>query len=129
VDTNWYTISAFRQLGINCAASIDKGDRVLVTGRLRIREWENDEHTGTTIDIEADAIGHDLSWGTSTFSRTISTSRANATNPAPTGDGEAPTESWSSSGAVDHDASDPEELAVAAMPLDSQFTESASVPF
>ena len=71
-ETNWYTISAFRQLAINAAASIQKGDRVLVTGRLRIREWENGERAGTTIEIEADAAGHDLTWGTAAFSRTIS---------------------------------------------------------
>ena len=74
VDTNWYTITTFRQLGVNCAGSISKGDRVLVTGRLKIREWTNGERSGTTIDIEAEAIGHDLSWGTSVFSRTISSS-------------------------------------------------------
>jgi single-strand DNA-binding protein len=94
VDTNWYTITAFRQLGDNCAASINKGERVIVTGRLRIREWENGERTGTTIEIEADAIGHDLAWGTSSFSRTISTGRSNPANPTPTSDGQAATETW-----------------------------------
>lgn len=76
-DTNWYTITAFRQLAIN-SASLGKGDRVVLTGRLRIREWESGERTGTNIDVEADAIGHDLSWGTSVFSRTISSSAAAA---------------------------------------------------
>jgi single-strand DNA-binding protein len=71
-ETNWYTISTFRQLATNAAGSISKGERVIATGRLRIREWENGEKSGTTIEIEADAIGHDLSWGTATFSRSIS---------------------------------------------------------
>lgn len=75
-ETNWYTITAFRQLGINSAGSVGKGDRILVNGRLRIREWENGERTGTNIDVEADSIGHDLSWGTSVFTRNISTSAA-----------------------------------------------------
>jgi single-strand DNA-binding protein len=73
-DTNWYTITAFRQLAINSAGSIGKGDRVVVTGRLRIREWENGERAGTNVDVEADSIGHDLTWGTSVYTRTISTS-------------------------------------------------------
>jgi single-strand DNA-binding protein len=77
-DTNWYTVTAFRQLAINSAGSIGKGDRIVVTGRLRIREWENGERTGTNIDVEADSIGHDLSWGTSVFSRSISSSAAAA---------------------------------------------------
>ena len=70
-ETNWYTITSFRQLALNCASSIVKGQRVLITGKLRIREWDNGERVGTTIDIEAEAVGHDLAWGTATFSRSI----------------------------------------------------------
>ena len=72
-ETNWYTITSFRQLALNSNASLDKGQRVLVTGRLKIRDWENGERTGTTIEIEADSIGHDLSWGTAAFTRSVST--------------------------------------------------------
>jgi len=78
-DTNWYTITAFRNLAAHVSASVHKGERVLVTGRLRIREWQTDERAGTTVDIEADAIGHDLAWGTSSYSRAVS---ALATSPA-----------------------------------------------
>lgn len=70
-ETNWYTITCFRQLAINTAASIGKGDRIVLTGDLRIREWENGERGGTNIDIEASAIGHDLSWGASVFTRSV----------------------------------------------------------
>lgn len=75
-ETNWYTITSFRQLAIHAAGSVEKGDRVLVTGRLRLREWDNGERKGLNIDVEADAIGHDLMWGTSKFSRSISASAA-----------------------------------------------------
>jgi len=68
-ETNWYTITSFRQLATNSAVSVKKGERILVTGRLRIREWEKSGKSGTNIDIEADAIGHELSWGTAAFSR------------------------------------------------------------
>jgi single-strand DNA-binding protein len=68
-ETNWYTITSFRQLATNSAVSVKKGERILVTGRLRIREWENSSKSGTNIEIEADAMGHDLSWGTAAFSR------------------------------------------------------------
>ena len=73
-ETNWYTITAFRQLAIHAAGSIEKGQRVVLSGRLRIRDWENGERTGTTIDIEAESLGHDLAWGTSVFTRSITTS-------------------------------------------------------
>ena len=72
-ETNWYTVTAFRQLALNSNASLDKGQRVIVTGRLKIREWENGEKSGTTIEIEAESIGHDLSWGTANFTRSVST--------------------------------------------------------
>lgn len=75
-DTNWYTITTFRQLAINASASISKGDRIIVTGRLRIREWKNGEKTGTNVDVEADGIGHDQAWGTTVFTRTIVTTPA-----------------------------------------------------
>jgi single-strand DNA-binding protein len=68
-ETNWYTITSFRQLATNSAVSVKKGERILVTGRLRIRDWENSGKSGTNIEIEADALGHDLSWGTAAFSR------------------------------------------------------------
>lgn len=67
--TNWYTITAFRTLAANAIGSILKGQRVLVTGRLRIRDWESGEKAGTTIEVDADAIGHDLTFGTSSFTR------------------------------------------------------------
>lgn len=69
--TNWYTVSAYRQLATNVAGSVQKGDRVIVTGKLRIRDWESGERKGTNIDLDADTLGHDLFWGTSVFTRVI----------------------------------------------------------
>jgi len=71
-ETNWYTITAFRQLAVNAASSLAKGERVVVSGRLKIRDWESGERSGTTVEVEADALGHDLSWGTSSYTRSIS---------------------------------------------------------
>lgn len=68
-DTNWYTVSSFRSLAVNSAESLQKGDRVMVNGRLRIRDWENTDRSGTTVEIEADSIGHDLTYGTASYKR------------------------------------------------------------
>ena len=70
-ETNWFTVTCFRQLAINTSESINKGDRIVATGKLRVRDWDNGERSGTSVEIDADAIGHDLSWGTATFIRTI----------------------------------------------------------
>jgi single-strand DNA-binding protein len=43
----------------------------MVSGRLKIRDWENTDRSGTTVEIEADNLGHDLFWGTGTFTRTL----------------------------------------------------------
>lgn len=75
---NWYTVSSYRQLALNIVASVHKGDRVLVTGRLRIREWGDGEKRGLNIDLDADALGHDLSWGKSAFTRSIHSAEVEA---------------------------------------------------
>jgi single-strand DNA-binding protein len=69
-ETNWYTITSFKTLATNTASSISKGDRIVVSGTLRVRDWDNGTNSGTSVEIEADTIGHDLSWGTSSFVRT-----------------------------------------------------------
>lgn len=70
-ETNWYTVTAFRQLAVNLVASVALGQRVLVTGRLRVRSWESGDKTGTTVELEADSIGHDLNWGTTSYTKVM----------------------------------------------------------
>lgn len=79
-ETNWYTITAFRQLAINVVGSVNKGQRVVVSGKLRVRDWESGDRAGTTVEVDADALGHDLSWGTSVFTRSVASTVANDTD-------------------------------------------------
>lgn len=66
--TSWYAVSAFRRLADHGFASLHRGDRVVVHGRIKLREWENGSGSrGFAAEIEADSIGHDLLFGTSTF--------------------------------------------------------------
>ena len=81
-ETNWYTVSGFRQLAQNTAASVRRGDRVVVQGRLRLRAWESGEKSGTAIEIEADSIGHDLAWGTTTLTKVRRESATESDRPA-----------------------------------------------
>lgn len=57
---------------------MQKGQRIVVTGRLRVRDWTNGDKTGTNVELDADALGHDLSWGTAAFTRSASTVVADA---------------------------------------------------
>lgn len=68
-ETNWFTVSAFRQLASNASLSIRKGERLIVRGRLRLRAWETGEKSGTAVEIEADSIGHDLAWCVTTYAK------------------------------------------------------------
>jgi len=70
-ETNWFTVTSFRQLAINTSTSVSKGERILVTGKLRVRDWDNGERAGTSVEIEADHLGHDMFWGTSVFTRNV----------------------------------------------------------
>jgi single-strand DNA-binding protein len=82
-ETNWYSVAAFRQLAVNSAASVSKGDRVVVHGRLRVRPWETGEKSGLSVEIDADAIGHDLSWGRTEVTRTAAARAADDGDEAP----------------------------------------------
>jgi single-strand DNA-binding protein len=77
-ETNWYTVSAFRQLATNTSLSIRKGERVIIRGRLRLRAWETGERSGTAVEIEADSIGHDLAWCVSSYAKVRSPRPADA---------------------------------------------------
>jgi single-strand DNA-binding protein len=70
-NINWYTITAFNQLATNLRDSIEKGQRVIVSGELNIRDWDNGERTGTSVELVASLVGHDLNYGTTKFTRTV----------------------------------------------------------
>lgn len=69
--TIWISVFCRWSLAENVAASIGKGDAVLVQGKLR--NWTWPDKNGEIQDhlvIEASSVGHDLFRGTSTFQRT-----------------------------------------------------------
>lgn len=67
LDSNWYSVVCFGRLAEHANESLGKGDRILVLGRLQIQNWEKDGRNGTTVQILAESIGHDLVFGTTTF--------------------------------------------------------------
>jgi single-strand DNA-binding protein len=68
-DTNWYTVVAFGDLATNASESLEKGQRVIVTGALTVTDWASGDNSGYTIEITATTIGHDLSYGVAKFKR------------------------------------------------------------
>jgi single-strand DNA-binding protein len=66
-ETSWVTVVAWRWLATNLVSSVNKGDPVVVSGRLRVREWGEEDRRRTSVEIDARSVGHDLSRGTSAF--------------------------------------------------------------
>ncbi|MHA7132618.1 single-stranded DNA-binding protein [Oerskovia turbata] len=69
--TIWFTVKAWRAMAQNVAASLRKGDAVVVTGRLAVDEWTSPEGPRTNLVIEASALGPDLTRGRAQFSHTV----------------------------------------------------------
>lgn len=66
-DTNFVTITCWRGLAQNVASSVVKGNPLLVFGKLKVRPWDRADRVGSTVEVEALAVGHDLSRGTSAY--------------------------------------------------------------
>jgi single-strand DNA-binding protein len=63
-STSFANVECWRNLASNVKASLSKGNPVVVTGRLRVREFEDREgRRRISVEIDADSIGHDLSSG------------------------------------------------------------------
>ncbi|MFD8600365.1 single-stranded DNA-binding protein [Kitasatospora sp. NPDC059646] len=84
-ETTWVTVVAWRRLAVNLVGSVSKGDPVLVSGRLRVREWGEEGSRRTEVEIDARAVGHDLTRGTSAFRRAVEARAADARTEAAQG--------------------------------------------
>ena len=70
-QTSYFNVVAWGTLGENVAASVTKGMRVVVSGRLEQREYQTREgDKRTAIEINADEIGPSLRWATASVERT-----------------------------------------------------------
>jgi single-strand DNA-binding protein len=69
--TNWITVQCWRSLAAHVRDSVRRGDPVIVVGRLKTEEWTKDEVRNTRFVLEATAVGHDLTRGTSSFVKAV----------------------------------------------------------
>jgi len=110
-NTNWYTVQSFRYLAGHVGCSIKKGQRVLVVGKLRLRQWEHEGRVYHVAEIDAESVGHDLMWGSANFTRMNGTS-APADSAPETGASEIPggSNDWD---AEEHESAPPEDESIA----------------
>jgi single-strand DNA-binding protein len=70
MESTFLTVNCWRGLAENVNASdMKRGDPVIVTGRLRVREYLKDEQIRFSAVVDATTIGHDLTRGSAQFRR------------------------------------------------------------
>jgi single-strand DNA-binding protein len=76
--TTFFTVTSWRNMAENVCTSVHKGQPVVVHGRLRDSSYESKEgQWRTVLEVEAFAMGHDLSRGVSSFDKSTSSSSVN----------------------------------------------------
>ena len=69
-NTSYVTVYCWRRLASNVAVSLRTGDPVVVLGKVSVRPYEDKGGIKRiAVDVDASAIGHDLTRGVSTFRR------------------------------------------------------------
>src|ERR671929_2234289 len=102
--TSFFDVVCWREMAENVSESLQKGARVLVTGRLEQRSWETPEgDRRSKIEVVADEIGPSLRWATAQVTKNDRRGPSDGggqpmnggyrpvANAAPSGGGAAPT--------------------------------------
>ena len=70
-EASFFNVTAWASLGENASASLTKGMRVIVTGRLQQRSYETQAgEKRSVVEIIADEIGPSLRWATAQVEKT-----------------------------------------------------------
>jgi len=107
-DALFLRCAAWRQLAENVAESLTKGQRVIVTGALRVRQFERqDGSKGTSVEMNVDEVGPSLKFATAKVTKATRSGNAGggfsgggsadpwaSGQPAPAGD------AWNTGGAA-----------------------------
>ena len=96
-DPMYFECTVWRDMAEHANATLSKGMRVIVTGRLDYQTWETDGQVRNKIKVIVDEIGPSLRWATANVERTSGSSMgdspqggvAPASTP-PSNDNEAP---------------------------------------
>jgi single-strand DNA-binding protein len=89
----FFRCNCWRDMAEHVAESLTKGTRIVVTGRLQQRSWEDqDGGKRSAFEIQVDEVGPSLRWATATVQKTERSSapRQGATSPGGASDWSAP---------------------------------------
>lgn len=62
--TSFFDVVCWREMAENASESLSKGSRVIVSGRLEQRSWEQEGQKRSAVEVIADEIGPSLRWAT-----------------------------------------------------------------
>jgi single-strand DNA-binding protein len=78
-NVDFFNVVAWFRLAENCAESLKKGDRVIVSGRLTQRSWEDKEgQKRYSVEIVANNVGASLEWASCEIRKNPKTESAGA---------------------------------------------------
>ena len=63
-NLNWFSVVVYGELAHQVRHAVTKGDKILIQGDLVIRQWEHEgtRSSGSTAELTARNIGHDIGW-------------------------------------------------------------------
>jgi single-strand DNA-binding protein len=68
-QVSFFNVVAWGQLGENVAATLSKGSRTIVFGRLEQRSYETNGEKKSIVEVVADEVGPSLRWAQATIER------------------------------------------------------------
>ena len=76
-DTAFYDVVCWRTLAENVSSNLTKGNKVIVHGKLKYREFDRKDGTkGNAFEIDATDVGQSLSIKSGTFNKTSNVSNS-----------------------------------------------------
>ncbi|MEI8263221.1 MAG: single-stranded DNA-binding protein [Actinomycetes bacterium] len=103
-QVSFFDVVCWREMAENVSESLTKGSRVIVTGRLDQRSWD-DKNTGdkrSKVEVVADEIAPSLRWATAQVTRNERRSDGGSPRPAPAA-APAPTDNQAASAGYGYD--------------------------
>lgn len=93
-SVSFFNVTCWRDLAENVAETLQKGSRVIVTGRLDQRSWTTqDGEKRSVVEVVADEVGPSLRWATAAITR-------NERKEGGGGGGGAPGDAWGGGGST-----------------------------
>jgi single-strand DNA-binding protein len=70
LPSSFVTVQCYRKVAEHASVCLRRGDPIVVRGTMRVREYtDQNGQRRSSVEVQADSIGHDMSRGISTYSK------------------------------------------------------------